>query len=250
MFDSRRRLRPHPEIPSNERLIFALDVPSEDQARDLVQKLGEAVTFYKLGAELSMTGAYFKLAEDLIKQGKKVFADLKFSETPRTVAASVSQLRDIHCNFTSVMSDDPAQVKAAVEKKNGIKILAVTVLTHLDDSDLREMGFAISVDELTRRRAKKALDIGCDGLIASGLQVPLLRSEFAEENPLIVCPGIRLGDQRPKGDDQKRVVTPMQAFESGADYIVVGRPIRMASDPKKAAEAIQAQIEQFLAGSQ
>lgn len=240
--NDRGRLSRKP-IPPNQRLIFALDVPTIEAARDLVRQLDDAVSFYKLGSELFMTGDYFELAGELIDQGKLVFADLKFSETPRTVAASVSQLLAMHATFTSVMADDAQQVKAACDARNGVKILAVTVLTHLNDSDLRDMGFSVGVEELVLRRARSAWDLGCDGFIASGLEAVQLRKEFGEE-PLIVCPGIRL-DQRPRGDDQKRIVTPRQAFLNGADYIVVGRPIREAPDPRAAAEKMQAEIREL-----
>ncbi len=240
MISDSKGLLSQKNIPPQQRLIFALDVPSIQEARAFVNLLGDSVAFYKLGAELFMTGDFFELAGELLDQGKLVFADLKFSETPRTVAASVGQLRETHATFTSVMSDDELQVKAACEARDGVKILAVTVLTHLNDQDLRNMGFGLGVEELAMKRARRALELGCDGLIGSGLEAPRFRAEFGH-GPLVVCPAIRLGE-RPAGDDQKRVVTPKEAFLNGADHIVVGRPIREAADPRAAAEAIQGEI--------
>lgn len=226
-------------IPARERLIFPLDVPSTDRAKDLVEALGDAVCFYKLGLELFMAGGYFELIEWLRLRGKRVFCDLKFFDIPETVASAVRQLKDRGVDFATVHGND-TMLEAAAREKKGLKILAVTVLTSLDRSDLEALGFHCEVEELVLARARKALRLGCDGVISSWLEAARLRQDLGERL-LIVSPGIRPVDNR-REDDQKRVVTPREAFLSGADYIVVGRPIRDAADPRQAAEAIQGEI--------
>jgi orotidine-5'-phosphate decarboxylase len=226
-------------IPSRERLIFPLDVPSTDRAKELVAQIGDSVRFYKLGLELFMAGGYFELIEWLRAEGKKVFCDLKFFDIPETVASAVRQLKDRGADFATVHGND-TMLEAAAREKNGLKILAVTVLTSLDRSDLEALGFKCDVEELVLARARKALRLGCDGVISSGMEAVRLRQDLGE-GLLIVSPGIRPVDNRTE-DDQKRIVTPRQAFLNGADYIVVGRPIRNAPDPRQAAEAIQSEI--------
>jgi len=230
-------------IPSNERLIVALDVPHAAQAKALVEQLGDSVSFYKLGLELTMSGDYFNLIDWLQKKEKKVFADLKFFDVPETVGRAVRQLTDRHIEFVSVHGDD-AMLEAAVKVKKGLKILAVTVLTSLNRQDLEDLGFQCDVESLVLSRAKRALRLGCDGVISSGLEAAKLRDRLGDQF-LIVSPGIRPVDNR-HDDDQKRVVTVEQAFLDGADYIVVGRPIRNAVDPKVAADAIQSSIARVL----
>ena len=224
-------------IPSQDRLIVALDLPSPLAARELVERLGESVTFYKLGLELFMAGGYFELVDWLLKKNKKVFVDLKFFDVPATVSSAVRQLNNRGISFVTVHGNDSI-VQAAVDAKDDIKLLAVTVLTSLDRGDLKDLGFDCDVEELVLSRARRAAQIGCDGVIASGLEAARLRQALGSKL-LIVSPGIRPIDN---DDDQKRVVTPIQAFENGADYIVMGRPIRDAADPKQAAEKIQEQI--------
>ena len=226
-------------IAANERLIFALDVPGAAAAKELVDKLGGSVDFYKLGLELFMADGYFELIDWLSARGKKCFVDLKFFDVPNTVASAVRQLR-ARTNapmFATVHGNDKI-LEAACREKNGIKILAVTVLTSLDDADLKSLGFQVNAEELVLSRAQRALDIGCDGVISSGLEAERLRSQLGERF-LIVVPGIR---PVANVDDQKRTVNVEQAFLKGADYIVVGRPIKDAPDPKRAAENIQAKI--------
>jgi len=225
-------------IPPKERLIFALDVPSHDEALRWVDILGDSVMFYKLGLELFMAGNYFELVDRLVEMDKKVFVDLKFFDVPETVHAAVMRLRDYGASFATVHGNGP-MLEAAVAAKNGIKILAVTVLTSLDQSDLDDLGFEVSVEDLVLSRARRALEIGCDGVISSGLEAPSLRELYGDKF-LIVAPGIRPVANRT--DDQKRAVTPRNAFLGGADYIVVGRPIRDAADPRAAAMSIQATI--------
>jgi orotidine-5'-phosphate decarboxylase len=227
-------------IPYRDRLIMALDLPSMSEAKDLVETLGDSVSFYKIGLELFMAGDYFELIEWLKKRGKKIFADLKFFDVPETVARAVRALSAHGVEFATVHGND-AIMEAAAKAKDNLKILAVTVLTSLDQGDLRDLGFECDVQRLVLSRARRALALGCDGVISSGLEVPALRQEI-DEKLLVISPGIRPVENRPT-DDQKRVVTVEQAFLNGADYIVVGRPIRDADNPREAAEKVQAQIE-------
>ncbi|HVB99414.1 MAG TPA: orotidine-5'-phosphate decarboxylase [Candidatus Dormibacteraeota bacterium] len=227
------------KIPPRERLILALDVPSVDEARQVVERLGDSVLFYKLGLQLFMTGGYFELAEWLRDRGKQIFIDLKFFDVPQTVKNAVKQLTRWHARFATVHGNDE-MLRAAVSEKNGIQILAVTVLTSLDEADMKSLGFQTDIQAVVESRARRALEIGCDGLISSGIEAPALREKFGDKF-LIVTPGIRPGANRPV-DDQKRTVDVEEAFRNGADYIVVGRPILKAEDQKAAAEAIQARI--------
>jgi orotidine-5'-phosphate decarboxylase len=223
-------------IPVRERLIFALDVPSVEEAKALVDELGESVMFYKLGLQIFMAGGYYDLIDWLRSKGKKIFVDLKFFDVPETVQSAVAQLHNRHVEFATVHGND-AILRAAIKKKNEVKILAVTVLTSLDQADINDLGFDCDVETLVLSRAKRALEIGCDGVISSGLEAPKLRHGLGE-NFLIVSPGIRPVENK-LIDDQKRTVDVEQAFRNGADYIVVGRPIRNAQNPKSKAEEIQ-----------
>ena len=226
-------------IPRRDRLIVALDVPSVRDARALVEKLGDEATFYKLGLELFMTGGYFELVEWLVARGRRVFVDLKFFDVPETVRSAVRALRGRGIALATVHGNQK-MMEAAAAEKGDVKILAVTVLTSLDRGDLDDLGFACDVDRLVLSRARRALEAGCDGVISSGLEAPMLRRELGDRI-LVVTPGIRPVENRP-ADDQKRTVDVAQAFANGADYIVVGRPIRQAADPAAAAAAIQATI--------
>jgi orotidine-5'-phosphate decarboxylase len=226
-------------VPARERLIFAMDVADATAARALVERLGDSVVFYKLGLELFMAGGYFELLEWLAARGKKVFVDLKFFDVPATVGAAVRQLRDRGVTFATVHGNQSI-MEAAAAAKGDVKVLAVTVLTSLDRGDLDDLGFACDVEQLVLSRARRALAAGCDGVVSSGLEAKLLR-EHADDRLIVVTPGIRPVENRPT-DDQKRVVSVDQAFTWGADYIVVGRPIRDAADPRAAAESIQKSI--------
>ena len=222
-------------IAPRERLIVALDVPSAGEARALVEKIGDAAAFYKIGLELFTAGGYFELLQWLAKRGNKVFADLKLYDIPETVRRSVANLRGSGATFLTVHGHRSV-MEAAAKEKGPLKILAVTVLTSFDQRDLDEMGASKTVEQLVLARAKGAVDAGCDGVIASALEAPKLKTAFGKKL-LVVTPGIR-----PEGadaGDQKRAATPAQAFANGADYIVVGRPIREAADPRAAAQAIQ-----------
>lgn len=227
------------DIPIDERLIFALDVPDAWEARELVQELDDAVRFYKLGLELLMAGGYFELLDWLAGRGKRIFVDLKFFDVPATVARAVARLNGRGVTFCTVHGNQGI-MEAAVAAREDVKVLAVTALTSLDRGDLDDLGFQCDVPDLVLSRARRALEAGCDGVVSSGLEAASLR-EHLDARLLVVTPGIRPVENR-ETDDQKRVVTVDQAFALGADYIVVGRPIRDADDPRAAAEAIQASI--------
>jgi orotidine-5'-phosphate decarboxylase len=226
-------------IPARDRLILALDVPSLDEGKRWVERLGDSVQFYKLGLQFLMTGGYFDMVDWLDAQGKKVFADIKFFDVPETVKLAVEQLRHRKVTFATVHGNDP-MIEAAVSAKGPVKILAVTVLTSLDRGDLDDLGFQCDPEELVLSRARRAIKLGCDGVISSGLEAARLRAELGASF-LIVSPGIRPVENRPS-DDQKRTVDVEDAFLRGADYIVVGRPIRQAADPRAKAEEIQGKI--------
>jgi orotidine-5'-phosphate decarboxylase len=229
-------------IPTRERLIFALDVPDRDRARALIETLGDSVVFYKLGLEFFLSGNFFDLASELKRQGKKIFADLKLFDIPATVASAVRQLARHEVDFCTVHGND-SMLRAAAEAKGGMQILAVTALTSLDQGDLDDLGFQCDARTLVLSRARRALEAGCDGVVSSGLEVAALRASV-DHALITVCPGIRpiFNDEALAADDQQRVMTPGRAIADGADYLVVGRPIRDAVDPAAAAESIQAEI--------
>ena len=224
-------------IPAAERLIVALDVATAAEALDLVDALGEHGRFYKIGMELLTSGDFFGLLAQLHERGKKVFVDLKFFDVPATVASAVRGLARHPATFCTIHGND-AMLRAAAEVKGHLKLLAVTALTSLDQHDLDDLGFQCDARTLVLSRARASLAAGCDGVISSGLEAADLRAEI-DHRLLVVCPGIR---PVANTDDQKRVVDVRQAFENGADYIVVGRPIRAAPDPADAAADIQRTI--------
>ena len=234
------------EIPRAERLIVALDLPTPAEARALVEKLGDAARFYKVGMELFMAGGYFELIDWLAARGNKVFVDLKFFDVPETVRRAVANLRGRGVTFATVHGNQ-ALMEAAGKEKGEVKILAVTVLTSLDRGDLDDLGFSCDVERLVLSRARRAIEAGCDGVISSGLEAARLKAQFTDRL-LVVTPGIRPVENRPT-DDQKRTVDVAQAFAAGADYIVVGRPIRQAADPRAAAQAIQDTIATIYAAT-
>ena len=244
--------------------MFAVDVPSIDEAKKIVVELGDSVIFYKLGLEIFMSGRYYDLLDWLRDRGKRVFADLKFYDVPQTVGSAVQQLRGRGASFVTVHSGNDAILEAAVagaqatdsrgqgpreETEDPLRILAVTVLTSFSQQDVEAMGIAQNVSDVVLARAKRAQQLGCGGVIASGHEVSRLRGECGDL--ILVIPGIRPALDRPgdRGegapgvkDDQKRTVDVETAFTSGADYIVVGRPIKSAHDRRAAAEAIQTTI--------
>ncbi|HYY60685.1 MAG TPA: orotidine-5'-phosphate decarboxylase, partial [Burkholderiales bacterium] len=200
--------------------------------------------FYKMGLELFVAAGYFELVDWLVRRGNKVFADLKMYDIPETVARAVANLRGRGITFATVHGNQGI-MQAAAKEKGDLKILAVTVLTSLDRGDLDDLGFSCDVERLVLSRARRALEAGCDGVISSGLEAQRLKSEF-HDRLLVVTPGIRPVENKP-ADDQKRTVDVAQAFANGVDYIVIGRPIRQAADPRAAAEAIQKTIATIFA---
>ena len=221
-----------------DRLIVALDVPSVDAAEAMVARLGETVSFYKIGYQLAFAGG-LDYAPKLVDAGKRVFLDLKLHDIANTVAAGVKSVARLGASFLTVHAF-PQVMHAAVDaRENGLRILGVTVLTSLSDADLAKAGYAATVRELALLRAEQACEIGVDGLVCSPEEVSMLREDVGNKL-VLVCPGIR-----PVGaadGDQKRVATPAAAIGAGADYLVVGRPVIAASDPKAAAAAIVAEI--------
>ena len=231
-------------IPAHERLIVALDVPAAEQAKALVNTLGDAAVFYKIGMELLMAPGFFELLEWLRNNDKKVFVDLKFFDIPETVARAVKNLAERGADFCTIHGNQSIMEAAAKAKSGKLKVLAVTALTSLDQGDVTDLGFQCNIADLVLSRARRALQAGCDGVVSSGLEVARLRRE-APSDLICVTPGIRPVENKPDGD-QKRVMTPAHAIESGADYIVVGRPIRDAADPRNAALSIQQEIASAL----
>lgn len=228
------------DIPLNERIIFALDVSTSEEAKQWVETLETHTKFFKVGLQLFLVGG-FEIIEWILKRDLKVFMDLKFFDVPETVKLAVRTLTDKGVSFATVHGND-AILRAAVEAAQGVQILAVTVLTSLDEADIRALGFKCSVQDLVLLRARRAVEIGCSGVISSGIEAPMIRKELGD-NFLVVVPGIRPAKNV---DDQKRTVDASKAFENGADYIVVGRPVRDAADPVAVIKDMQAQIQSVL----
>ncbi len=227
-------------IPTTDRLILALDVPTASEARKIVDALADTVSFYKIGLELFLSGGYFELADWLRSRDKKVFADLKLFDVPQTVRSAVRQLRTRDVDFVTVHGND-AILRAACDAAAGdLGILAVTVLTSLDRADMEDLGFEADIGAVVLSRARRAEKIGCAGVISSGREAARVRSAVSRGFRIVV-PGIRAAMEAGT-DDQKRTVDVESAFEAGADYIVMGRPIRNAPDPARAAASIQDRI--------
>jgi orotidine-5'-phosphate decarboxylase len=227
-------------LQPRDRLIVALDHSSVEEAQAMVSRLGDAVTFYKIGYQLAFAGG-ITFARTLTDAGKQVFIDLKLHDIGNTVAQGVKSVARLGATFLTVHAY-PQTMKAAVDaRENGLRILAVTVLTSHDDKDMIEAGYNSSVSALVARRAEQARDIGVDGLVCSGEEVGKLRSIVSTKLSL-VTPGIRPAGSA--ADEQKRIATPAAAIAAGSDYLVVGRPVIAAPDPKAAAEAIVAEISQ------
>src|SRR5215472_1536292 len=231
------------DIPTKDRLIVALDLPGVEQAEAMVARLGDAVSFYKIGYQLAYAGG-LPLVRKLADNGKKVFIDLKLHDIGNTVARGVESIARLGATFLTVHAY-PQTMKAAAEARAGtdLKILAVTVLTSYDDDDLHAAGYRLGVSDLVEARAQQAQVLGIDGLVCSPAEAAGLRKLVGHQMPL-VTPGIR-----PSGSatgDQKRIMTPARAIAAGADYLVVGRPVVEAADPKAVAEAILAEIAQAL----
>jgi orotidine-5'-phosphate decarboxylase len=226
-------------LSPRERLIVALDLPSVESAEAMIERLGDSVAFYKIGYQLAFAGG-LPLARTLVRAGKQVFLDMKLHDIANTVAQGVESIAKLGVTFLTVHAY-PQTMQAALDGKAGsrLKLLAVTVLTSYDDIDLHEAGYALGVDELVADRAKRAHDLGLDGIVCSAAECSALHL-LVGSDMVLVTPGIR-----PPGSehaDQKRVVTPANAITAGADYLVVGRPITAASDPRAVAAAIIADI--------
>lgn len=233
-------------LQTGERLIFALDVPDLDSARAWVDRLGDAVGFYKIGMELLASGDYFRVLDLLAHRGKRVFVDLKFFDIPATVAAAIRGLSDWPVSYCTIHGWHAAMMAAAADANRNpdMRLLAVTVLTSMGRPDLAALGMDRPPVEVVLERARAAESCGVDGVIASGQEAGPIRAALGPGFS-IVCPGIR--PTGPGGDDQQRTVGVARAFADGADAIVVGRPIRLAEDPRAAALAIQAEIAAALA---
>src|SRR5213082_3112426 len=232
------------KIAPRDRLIAALDLPSVEAAEAMIGKLGDSVTFYKIGYQLAYAGG-LPLVQKLAGSGKKVFLDLKMHDIGNTVARGVDSVARLGATFLIVHAY-PQTMKAAVQGRAGspLKILAVTVLTSYDDGDLHAAGYRLGVADLVEARAQQAQVLGVDGLVCSPEEAAALHKVVGHQMKL-VTPGIR-----PAGSaagDQKRIMTPARAISAGADYLVVGRPVMEAADPRAVAEAIQAEIVQALA---
>src|SRR6476619_3769310 len=229
------------DIPPRDRLIVALDLPSIAKAEAMIARLGDSVTFYKIGYQLAFAGG-LPLVRQLAGAGKKVFVDLKLHDIGNTVARGVESVARLGATFLTVHAY-PQTMKAAVEGRagSGLKILAVTVLTSYDDGDLHAAGYRLNVTDLVEARAQQAQVLGVDGLVSSPEEAASLRKIVGHQMNL-VTPGIRPAGT--SSDDQKRIMTPSRAIAAGADYLVVGRPITEATDPLRAAEAIQDEIAQ------
>jgi orotidine-5'-phosphate decarboxylase len=228
------------QLGPRQRLIFALDAPDREQALAWVERLGDSVGFYKIGMELLASGDYFTVLEELARRDKKIFVDLKFFDIPATVAGVIRGLSRWPVAFATIHGWHAGMMQAAAEARDGdLRLLAVTVLTSMDGKDLQQLGISAETADIVVQRAVSAQASGIDGVIASGQEAGVIRAACGPGFS-IVCPGIRPGG--PVGDDQKRTVGVAEAFQRGADAIVVGRPISHASDPRAAAEAIQSEI--------
>lgn len=232
------------EIPARDRLIVALDLPDVDAAEAMIARLGDSVTFYKIGYQLGYAGG-LPLVRKLADSGKKVFADLKMHDIGNTVARGVESVAKLGATFLTVHAyPQTMQAAANASKGTGLKILAVTVLTSYDNEDLKAAGYQLGVTDLVAARAQQAQALGIDGIVCSPEEAANLRKHIKPEMCL-VTPGVR-----PAGSDtgdQKRIMTPARAIAEGSDYLVVGRPVMEAADPKAAAEAIVVEITQALA---
>jgi orotidine-5'-phosphate decarboxylase len=233
----------HRNIPPRERLIVALDMPDVAQAQKLVDEIGDGVSFYKVGMELAYGGG-LEFVTRLVASGKQVFLDLKLHDIPNTVERAVAQVARLGATFLTIHAY-PQTMRAAVAGRAGskLKLLGVSVLTSCDDADLKDAGYAYGVSALVAKRGAQAQAANVDGLVASAAETAMLRARLGDDL-LLVIPGIR-----PAGaemGDQKRVATPAQAIRDGADYLVVGRPVTQAPDPRAAAQAIAAEIADAL----
>ncbi len=228
-------------IKLSQRIILALDVETGEEARSWVEKLEDQIKFYKIGLQLFLAEG-FSIVDWIVQRGHNVMLDLKFFDVPQTVGLAVKQLNHRGIAYATIHGND-AIMKAAATAAQDVKILAVTVLTSFDEEDLRDLGLQCSPLDLVRSRARRALELGCDGVVSSGLETLHIRKDLGGEL-LVVVPGVRPGVDRK--DDQKRVVTAREAFLNGADHVVVGRPIRQAEHPMKVVEDMLTDTEKAL----
>lgn len=229
----------------DKRVIFALDVPDGERAKEWVRRLKPYITLYKVGLELFLASGR-GIVEWILQEGCEVMLDLKLFDIPNTVRGAVERIREMGVTYTTVHGNDGIMEAAARAKGEGLKVLAVTVLTSLDEGDLRDLGFQCDVEALVLSRARRALELGCDGVVASGRELKILRESLGD-GLIIVVPGVRPVTNREE-DDQKRVISPEEAFRLGADHIVVGRPIREAPDPEAAVKGILEGVRRVLGG--
>ena len=227
-------------IPLRERIIVALDVDHPDKAKEVVRKCESHTGFFKVGLQLFLAD-WFNTADWILDRGHKVMLDLKFFDIPETVKRAVEQLNNRGISLATIHGNDPI-IRAAVSARGELKLLAVTVLTSFGETDMRAMGMTGTIADLVYHRARAALDLGCDGVVSSGLEAARLRDQLGDKL-LIVTPGIRPGANISEPDDQKRIMTAGRAVRDGADHLVVGRPITRAPDPVKVIEEMQAEIE-------
>jgi orotidine-5'-phosphate decarboxylase len=231
-------------IELRDRIILALDVANHELAKELVMKTESHLGFYKVGLQLFMAG-WFETVDWLVARGHKVMLDLKFFDIPETVKLAVAQIRERGVSLATIHGND-AIIRGALEARGDLKLLAVTVLTSFGEDDLRAMGMTQSIADLVLYRARRALELGCDGVVSSGLEAARLRHELGDKL-LLVTPGIRPGANVMDGsDDQTRIVTAGRALANGADHVVVGRPISKAVEPLAVIEAMQADIVKSL----
>ncbi len=233
-------------IDLRDRIIVALDVEHPERAREIVKTCESHVGFFKVGLELFMAD-WFHTVDWILARGHQVMLDLKFFDIPETVRRAVEQVNNRGVSLATIHGNDTI-IKAAVEARGDMKLLAVTVLTSFGEEDMRAMGMTGSIADLVYHRARTALDLGCDGVVSSGLEAGRLREGLGEKL-LIVTPGIRPGANiEERHDDQKRVMTAGKAIDAGADHVVVGRPVTRAVDPIRVVEQMQAEIAASLAG--
>jgi orotidine-5'-phosphate decarboxylase len=233
------------DIAIRDRIIVALDVDQRDKAQQMVRACESHTGFFKVGLQLFMAD-YFYTVDWLLDRGHKVMLDLKFFDIPETVKLAVQQINNRGVSLATIHGNDPI-VRAAVEARGDMKLLAITVLTSFGEEDMRAMGMGGSIEDLVLLRARRALELGCDGVVSSGLEAARLRSELGDRL-LIVTPGIRPGaNVNDVGDDQTRVMSAGRAIGGGADHLVVGRPITRAADPAAVIEQMQQDIEQTIA---
>jgi len=230
-------------VPLDKRIIFALDVDSSESARHWVHTLKPHMSFFKVGLELFLAGGW-DLVHWIQDQDAEVMLDLKFFDVPQTVRRAVEQVQKHHVSLVTVHGNDP-MLQAACAAKGPARILAVTALTSLDAADLSDLGFACSAQDLVLSRARRALDLGCAGVVSSGLEVSALRQNLGKQL-LVVVPGVRPVENK-LVDDQKRTVSAGQAIANGADHVVIGRPIRQADDPLSIVRQLQEEIAEACA---